>query len=74
MGRFIMRILQVTNFFKPSWEAGGPARVAYDISKKLVDNGHKVTVYTTDGYKSRLDVEKNVPLNIDGIKTYYFRK
>lgn len=68
-----MRILQVTNFFKPSWEAGGPTRVVYEISKKLVDDGHEVTVYTTDGYKSRLDVEKNVPLNVDGIKTYYFR-
>ncbi|WP_048051627.1 glycosyltransferase [Methanosarcina soligelidi] len=68
-----MKILQVTNFFKPSWEAGGPTRVVYEISKKLEENGHEVTVYTTDGYKSRLNVEKNVPLNIDGIKTYYFR-
>jgi len=68
-----MKILQVTNFFKPSWEAGGPARVAYDISKYLVNKGHEVTVYTTDGFKSKLDVEKNKPVNVDGIITYYFR-
>ncbi len=68
-----MRILQVTNFFKPSWEAGGPARVAYDISLSLVERGHEVTVYTTDGFKSRLKVDKNKPINIDGVKTYYFR-
>ena len=68
-----MKILQVTNFFKPSWESGGPARVAYEISKKLVEKGHEVTVYTTDGFKYRLDVEKNKPVDVDGIKTYYFR-
>ena len=68
-----MKILQVTNFFKPSWESGGPARVVYEISKKLVERGHDVTVYTTDGYKSRLDVKKNKPVNVNGIKTYYFR-
>jgi len=68
-----MKILQVTNFFKPSWETGGPARVAYEISKKLTERGHEVTVYTTDGFKSRLDVKTNKPVDVDGIKTYYFR-
>jgi glycosyltransferase involved in cell wall biosynthesis len=68
-----MKILQVTNFFKPSWEAGGSTRVAYKISKKLVERGHEVTVYTTDGFKSKLNVEKNKPVDVDGIRTYYFR-
>ncbi|MCD6101423.1 MAG: glycosyltransferase [Candidatus Marinimicrobia bacterium] len=68
-----MKILQVTNFFKPSWEAGGIARVAYEISKELVNRGHEVTVYTTDGFKYRLNVKKNTPINVDGIKVYYFR-
>ena len=68
-----MKILQVTSFFKPSWESGGPARNSYEISKKLVERGHEVTVYTTDGYKWRLNVEKNKPVDVDGIKTYYFR-
>lgn len=68
-----MKILQVTNFFKPSWESGGPARSVYEISKKLVENGQEVTVYTTDGFKSRLDVETNKPVVVDGIRTYYFR-
>ncbi|GAB4315825.1 MAG: glycosyltransferase [Methanobacteriaceae archaeon] len=68
-----MKILQVTPFFKPSWEAGGPPRLAYDISRSLVERGHEVTVYTTDGFKYRLDVEKNCPVAVDGIETYYFR-
>ena len=68
-----MKILHVINFFKPSWESGGPARVAYGFSKKLIARGHEVTVYTTDGFKSKLDVEKNKPVDVDGIKTYYFK-
>jgi len=68
-----MKILQVTNFFKPSWEAGGIARVAYEISKNLVKEGHEVTVFTTDGFKSRLKIIKNKPVDVDGINTYYFR-
>jgi glycosyltransferase involved in cell wall biosynthesis len=68
-----MKILHVTNFFKPSWETGGPARVAYELSKKLVERGHEVTVYTTDGFKSRLNVKKNSAIDVDGIKVYYFR-
>lgn len=68
-----MRILQVTNFFKPSWEAGGVTRVAYEISENLVKKGHEVTVYTTDGFKSRLKTNKNKAVNVDGITTYYFR-
>ena len=68
-----MKILHVTNFFKPSWEAGGVARVAYEISENLVNEGHEVTVYTTDGFKSRLNVEKNTPIIIDGMIIYYFR-
>lgn len=68
-----MKILHVTNFFKPSWEAGGIARVAYEISKNLVKDGHEVTVFTTDGFKSRLNITKNKPVDVDGINTYYFR-
>lgn len=67
-----MRILQVSNFFKPSWETGGVTKVNYELSKQLVSRGHEVTVYTTDGYNSRLDVKKNKSVDVDGIKVYYF--
>jgi len=67
-----MKILEVVDFFKPSWEAGGIARAGYEISKNLVEEGHDVTVYTTDGFKKRLNVPKNVPVDVDGIITYYF--
>jgi len=72
--RFIgLRILHVTPYFKPSWEAGGPPRSVYDLASRQVSAGHAVTVYTTDGFKRRLDVEVNRPLDVDGIRTYYFR-
>ena len=69
-----MKILQVINAFPPAWGTGGPARVAYEISKELVKRGHEVTVYTTDVYDthSRLKYEKN-PMNMDGIEVYHFK-
>jgi glycosyltransferase involved in cell wall biosynthesis len=68
-----MKILQVVDFFKPSWEAGGIVRVCYELSKRLSDNGHEVTVYTTDGSKSRLKVKKNQPVDVESMEVYYFR-
>ena len=68
-----MKILHVIEQFKPAWDAGGMARVSYELSKQLVNNGHEVTVYTTDGFGFRLDVETNKPVDVDGIKVYYFR-
>lgn len=67
-----MKILQVTNFFKPSFEAGGVARVAYSISKCLIKQGHNVTVFTTNRSLIDIDVETNKPLDVEGMKVYYF--
>ncbi|KKG39505.1 hypothetical protein DU38_18420 [Methanosarcina mazei] len=68
-----MRILQVSNFFKPLWETGGVTKVNYEISKNLVQRGHEVTVYTTDGYKPNFGIQTNQPVDVDGIKVYYFK-
>lgn len=67
-----MRVLEVSNYFKPSWETGGVTKVNYELSKGLVEKGHEVSVYTTDGYASRLNVPKNKPVYVDGIRVYYF--
>ena len=40
-----MKILQVVDFFKPSWEAGGTVRICYELSKRLADKGYEVMVY-----------------------------
>lgn len=67
-----MKILEVTPFFKPSWESGGVARVAYEVSKQLLDRGHEVTVYTTNRARYPTDVVINAATDIDGIEVYYF--
>jgi glycosyltransferase involved in cell wall biosynthesis len=68
-----MKILQISNFFKPFWETGGVTKVNYEISKNLVHRGHDVTVYTTDGYIPNFEIRKNRPVDVDGIKVYYFK-
>jgi len=68
-----MKILHVIEQFKPAWDSGGMARVCYEQTKRLIDRGHEVTVFTTDGYTSRLPVEKNKSVDVDGVEVYYFR-
>ena len=67
-----MNILQVIPYFVPAWDYGGPVRSCYELSKQLVDRGHKVTVYTTDALniKKRNSVREEI---IDGIKIKRFR-
>jgi glycosyltransferase involved in cell wall biosynthesis len=70
-----MRILQIIPYFYPATNIGGTASIVYETSKFLVENGHKVTVYTTDvgdGTK-RLDVVSNRKISVDGIDVIYFK-
>jgi len=67
-----MKILQVTPFFKPLWESGGVARVAYDISHNLHENGHEITVYTTNRSIYPSDLPTNRRVDVDGMSVYYF--
>lgn len=69
-----MKILQVISSFPPAYSYGGPAKMAYDISKYLVKKGHEVTVYTTDVYdsKSKLTYEED-PMIMDGVTVYHFK-
>lgn len=67
-----MKILQVSSFFKPSWESGGVARVAYDISVGLSKKGHEVTVYTTNRSIYEYDLPINKFTEVDGLRVIYF--
>jgi len=67
-----MKILQVTNFFKPYWEEGGVVRVSYEISRGLSSNNHKVTVFTCNKLINRLKYKANIPIIEENIKIYYF--
>lgn len=67
-----MRILQVAPCLYPALDYGGGAMMPYELSKRLIERGHEVTVYTTDALDrySRISAE---PGSLPGIKTHYFR-
>jgi glycosyltransferase involved in cell wall biosynthesis len=67
-----LKILQVIPYYYPAWKFGGPVKVAYDISKELVERGHSVTVYTSDIVDEKTRVENSFQ-NIDGVDVFYFR-
>jgi glycosyltransferase involved in cell wall biosynthesis len=67
-----MKILQVIPYFYPAWRFGGPVRVAYDISRKLVERGHSVTVYTSDILDAQTRVETCYK-KVEGIHVYYLK-
>ena len=47
-----MRILFTAPYFAPAWGYGGPTRVLYELSHKLVESGHDVTVLTSNSADS----------------------
>jgi glycosyltransferase involved in cell wall biosynthesis len=69
-----MRILHVTPYFAPAWDYGGPVRVSYEVLRRLVAMGHKVTVLTTDAHSltSRRPVT-DFPEDVEGIEVYRVR-
>lgn len=70
-----MKILQVTPFCYPAWSFGGPPKIVWELSKKLIKNGHDVTVWTTDAYDkgNRVSYPANKELKINKINVIYFR-
>ncbi len=68
-----MNILQITKYFYPAVSFGGPVQCTYNLSKYLVNKGHKVVVYTTDAadISSNAQIEEKHQL-IDGIEVFYF--
>ncbi|MFC1900298.1 glycosyltransferase [Chloroflexota bacterium] len=61
-----MRILQVTGYFSQTF--GGSAEVPYQLSKKLAEREHQVTVYTSD-YR----ISQDYLNSLQGVKVQPFR-
>lgn len=69
-----LKILQVVPYFYPAWAYGGIPRVAYELSRELVGNGHDVTVYSTDVLDRRSRCgDSGKEVFVDGIRVRYFR-
>ena len=68
-----MRILHVVPTYIPAYRYGGPIYSVHGLCKALVLLGHEVTVFTTnvDGDNDS-DVPLGQPVDIDGVKVWYF--
>lgn len=68
-----MRVLHVVPYYLPAWRYGGPIKSVHGLCKGLASLGHDVHVFTTniDGPR-HLDVPVGIPVDIDGVKVWYF--
>ena len=68
-----MRILHVIPSFAPAWYHGGPIYAAFGLTRALVQQGHKVTVMTTNiNGPGVIDVPLGQPVLMDGVEVWYF--
>lgn len=68
-----MKALHVVPSYIPAWRYGGPIKSVHGLCKGLAALGHDVTVFTTNvnGDKDS-EVPLGVPVDIDGVKVWYF--
>jgi len=61
--------------WKPAVGLGGPLVSVAEIAERLVQRGHEVSVLTTDlGLDQRLDVARDKPVMVDGVRVWYLRR
>jgi glycosyltransferase involved in cell wall biosynthesis len=70
-----MKVLHVIPSYEPAWAFGGPVTATSQLCRALARQGMDVTVYTTnaDGKGGHLDVPLNEPVDLGGVKVWYFR-
>ena len=68
-----MRVLHVVPTYIPAYRYGGPIYSVHGLCAALVKMGHDIHVFTTnvDGEKDS-DVPLQTPVEIDGVKVWYF--
>jgi glycosyltransferase involved in cell wall biosynthesis len=68
-----LRILHVVPSYIPAYRYGGPIRSVHGLCKGLTKRGHEVHVFTTsvDGNRDS-DVPLGVPVEMDGVRVWYF--
>ncbi len=68
-----MKILHIVPSYIPAYRYGGPIRSVHGLCKALAQRGHEVHVFTTnvDG-PNNSDVPLSVPVDIDGVKVWYY--
>ncbi len=69
-----MKILHVTPYYYPALRYGGPVRSVHGLCKHLARIGHDIEVFTTDlDGPFRVDRPVGVPVDLDGVRVWYFR-
>jgi len=68
-----MKILHIVPSYIPAYRYGGPIRSVHGLCKGLAQRCHEVHVFTTnvDG-PNNSDVPLGVPVDIDGVKVWYY--
>ena len=68
-----MRVLHVVPTYLPALRYGGPVRSIHGLCRALARRGHDVHVFTTnvDG-PGELDVPLGIPVDVEGVKVWYF--
>lgn len=71
--RRVLNILHVTPTYLPAVRYGGPIRSVHGLCAALAARGHRVDVFTTnvDG-DGDSDVPLDTPVEIDGVRVFYF--
>lgn len=68
-----MKLLHVIPTYVPAWSHGGPIVAVHSLCKALAARGHEMTVFTTDvDGRGTLDVPLATPVDLDGVKVFYF--
>jgi glycosyltransferase involved in cell wall biosynthesis len=70
-----MKLLHVIPSYEPAWAFGGTVTATVNLCRALASQGIDVTVYTTDadGKGGHLDVSLNEPVDLGGVKVWYFK-
>lgn len=70
-----MNLVVVIPYFYPAYIYGGPIFAAYNLCKKVAENGVNVDVITTNiNGKKKLDVIPNVFISQSGLKVKYYNQ
>ncbi len=70
-----MKILYAGTGYKPAYRLGGPIVSVSATAEMLVRKGHEVVVVSTTANNDRdLDVPVGVPVDVEGVQVWYFRR
>ncbi len=70
-----MKILYAVHGYKPAYRLGGPILSVSAAAEALVRRGHEVSVFTTtSNLDEELDVPTCQPVDVEGVKVWYFRR